>query len=354
MTQAQWRQVWDIYRAAKELPDESRRSFIDSRNSDGDIREQVILMLDDAAAESQTTEEIPYGMLIGRYEVDNLVGRGASGDVYAGRDRELGRRVALKFITPGNSSGDAATRRFIREAQAVSTLNHPNIVTVHEVIMWESSPVIVTELVEGAALRTLCGQPMTVARAVRIGSQILEALAYAHSSGIVHRDLKPENIMVRPDGYVKILDFGLARQMSPAPGSQNVSSTAGLPVGTLRYMSPEQCRGEPATPASDVFAAGIVLYEILAGRHPFDALSAIDTAHAIMWSDAAPLGQWNPEVPRSVCELIVKMISRDAAARPSSAQASEALALEGQRKTDVPESSAATPASDPNGCGLPF
>jgi serine/threonine-protein kinase len=136
--------------------------------------------------------------------------------------------------------------------------------------------------------------------------------------------------MVRPDGYVKVLDFGAARQTFMASGRQNISSHAGLPVGTLRYMSPEQCRGDSATPASDVFAAGIILYEMIAGRHPFDADSPLDTAHAIAWSDPVSLRQWNPEVPSPIGALITRMLSKESAGRPLSAAAAEALALDGQ------------------------
>jgi serine/threonine protein kinase len=271
----------------------------------------------------------PYaGIAIGRYDVIDLLGRGSTGEVYAGRDRELGRPVALKIMSAEYATLQSSSQRFLREAQASSALNHPNIVTIHEVITLDSLPVIVMELVKGKPLRALCGKPMPVETAVPIAVQIMKALAIAHASGIVHRDLKPENVIVRPDGYVKVLDFGLASRsfvQAAAAGGEG-SSTEGLPVGTLRYMSPEQCRGESATPASDVFAAGIVLYEMLVGRHPFCADSPLDTAHAIAWIEPRPLRQANPVVLDSIDQLVQAMLAKDANARPSSEQVVKGLA----------------------------
>jgi serine/threonine protein kinase len=288
------------------------------------------------------TEPQCAGCAIGRYDVIALIGRGSTGFVYSGRDRELARPVALKFMSPDYASVGSSASRFVREAQAASALNHPNIVTVYEVITWNDSPVIVMELVEGSALRALCGQPMPVRRAIRIGSQIMQALAIAHANGIVHRDLKPENVMVRPDSYVKVLDLGLARQSFLENGLQNASSTFGLPVGTLRYMSPEQCRGESATSLSDVFAAGIVLFEMLAGRHPFQADSPLDIAHAIAWSDAPPLTRLNPGVPPWLQSLIKRMLAKDAPTRPSAAEVAEVLVDSGAQANGAPRISRVT------------
>ncbi|MBV8817276.1 MAG: PD40 domain-containing protein [Acidobacteriaceae bacterium] len=201
---------------------------------------------------------------------------------------------------------------------------------------------IVMELVEGKPLRTMCGKAMTVPKALRIAGQIMEALAVAHGNGIVHRDLKPENIMVRPDGYVKVLDFGLARrtflEKRPEGDGTDASSTTGLPAGTLRYMSPEQCRGESATSASDVFAAGLVLYEILTGRHPFNADSPLDTAHAIAWNEPTSARRLNPDIPAEIDSLVLRMLAKDASARPGSQSVADTLV----RGTPLPASKRAT------------
>lgn len=289
MTTLQWQRVLQIYESAWALPPDAATSLLDSLDEDPEVVKEVQALLqedrralsDSAAAPREVPEARYAGCSVGRYDVVALIGRGSNGDVYSGRDRELARRVALKFVSPEYAGTGSTKARFIREAQAAAALNHPNIITVHEVITWRSSPVIVMELVEGANLRALCRQPLPLARAIYIGSQFMQALAFAHANGIVHRDFKPKNVMVRPDGYVKLLDLGLARRTIPGAARQNLSSTAGLPVGTLRYMSPEQCRGEPATAASDVFAAGIVLSEMITGRHPFHSDSPLDTAHAI-------------------------------------------------------------------------
>ncbi len=280
MTDLQWKRVFEIYEAAVTLPRESIEAFIDSSDEDQAVLRKVTTII-----ESLPHEEIAKaaytGCKVGRYEVVRLVGQGSTGDVYSGLDCELNRPVALKFMSSGFAEAIAGTQSFVREAQAASALNHPNIVTIYEVIMHDSLPVIVMELVEGAALRNICGKHLPLSQALQIGSQLLQALAFAHSRNFVHRDLKPENVIVRSDGYVKVLDFGLAKHILPVAALQH-SLNLGLPVGTLRYMSPEQCRGEQATPATDVFSAGIVLYEMLTGRHPFDDESPFGTAHAIL------------------------------------------------------------------------
>jgi Tol biopolymer transport system component len=232
----------------------------------------------------------------------------------------------LKVMAAEAAGLASANNKFVREAQAASALNHPNIVTVHEVITWNSVPVIVMELVEGQPLRALCGQLMPLEQAKRIGTQILEALQFAHAHGIVHRDLKPENVMVRPDGYTKVLDFGLARRSFLDKDSAETSSNTGMPVGTLRYMSPEQCRGEAATAASDVFAAGIMLYEMFAGRHPFEKDSPLDTAHAIARERPKAPSHWNRKIPGGLEQLILLTLEKEPAQRPTAQHMAHSLA----------------------------
>jgi serine/threonine protein kinase len=244
------------------------------------------------------------------------------GEVYAAQDTELGRTVALKFLRADLADKNRIAEGGIREAKTASALNHPNIVTVHEVIHGESTLVIVMELVEGTNLRVLCGKRPPVDQMINLGQQIASALAAAHIHGIVHRDVKPENIMVRRDGYVKVLDFGLARQVSA--DSQN--SVAGLPAGTLRYMSPEQVRGATLTGASDVFSLGLVLYELLTGKHPFAADSALETAHAIATGKPRRPSAWNRFIPPMLDVTLLSMLAKDPGARPPAEHVARTLA----------------------------
>jgi serine/threonine protein kinase len=175
-----------------------------------------------------------------RYEIAECLGGGGFGEVFCAHDLQLGRIVAMKFLRP-ERIGAFSAERLMREAKTLSGLNHPNIVTVHEVIQSASGLAIVMELVEGVSLRSLCGKPLSEDRVLDLGQQTARALATAHAHGIVHGDIKPENILVRPDAYVKVLDFGLARQIA----ADNQTFAYGLTTGTLRYMSPEQVRGIP-------------------------------------------------------------------------------------------------------------
>src|SRR5690606_25799443 len=176
---------------------------------------------------------------------------------------------------------------------------HPNIVTVHEVLQADDSLVIVMELVEGQPARQLCGAPASLESILNLGQQTGLALAAAHANGIIHRDVKPENIMVRSDGYVKLLDFGLARRFA-----LDESTPGGLPAGTLRYMSPEQIRGERLGPATDIFSLGLVLYELAAGKHPFAEYSTLGGTMAIGSRPAPDILQANTSLPADLASVI--------------------------------------------------
>jgi Tol biopolymer transport system component len=210
---------------------------------------------------------------------------------------------------------------FLREAKAASALNHPGIITVHEVIQSESGLAIVTEFVDGAPLRKFCGSPMAVDRAIRCGSQVAHALCAAHSRNIIHRDIKPENIMLRADGLVKVLDFGLAQGM----GGVEDEVMSQLRVGTLRYMSPEQATGGRLTAATDIFSLGLVLYELVAGRHPFPAATVEATLQAICFEPPDPPSRWGREVPKRLETLILEMLAKQPEARPGAAEVASRL-----------------------------
>ena len=251
------------------------------------------------------------GTRVGPYEILEPIGAGGMGEVYRARDPRLGRDVAIKFAS------ERFTDRFEQEARAIAALNHPNICTLYDV----GPNYLVAELVEGDTLRDCLRRGLSIERALHLARQILEALGAAHDAGIVHRDLKPENVMVRPDGYVKVLDFGLAKRSATATFASEKTTSLGLSLpgqilGTIAYMSPEQILGQPADPRSDLFAYGVILHEMLAGIHPWPRESPVDIMHAILHDDPPPIpdccGEW--AVPAR------KLLSKSPAERYASAQ----------------------------------
>jgi adenylate cyclase len=270
------------------------------------------------------------GTLFGHFRISALLGVGGMGEVYRARDEQLQRDVALKLF-PACDVPSGTVDRFLREAQAASALNHPNIVTIHEVGQTGLGRFIVMELVDGRSLRTLTGKPMPIETILQSGIQMARALAAAHAVGITHRDIKPENIMVRDDGYVKILDFGLAR-LSPVASSADtaeqteVVTESGVVLGTTRYMSPEQVLGSPTDSPTDVFSLGLVLYELLTGRHPFAQESGLSLLHAIAYGPVLAPSYLNPEVPPPLDALVTRMLDKDLRLRPTAADVEHTLA----------------------------
>jgi tetratricopeptide (TPR) repeat protein/predicted Ser/Thr protein kinase len=258
----------------------------------------------------------------GPYEVLNALGRGGMGEVYRARDTRLEREVALKFLD------DPDFDRVVREARAASALNHPNIVTVYEIGEAGGRRFIVMEFVNGRTLRQLLDTHEAAARFAPLAAQVAQALAAAHAAGIIHRDLKPENIMVRDDGYVKVVDFGLARRMPGATANTltRESTVEQLLAGTPRYMSPEQVRSEPTTSASDIFSFGVVAYEWITGRHPFSQGSVIDLLHAITSEEPLGPSRITPDISPALEALILEMLQKDPLRRPNAAEIVERLA----------------------------
>ncbi len=293
------------------------------------------------------------GTLLGRYEVRSKIGAGGMGEVYLAQDTQLRRPVALKLLPDSATADESRLRRFEQEAYAVSALNHPNIVTIHEIGEAEACRFVVMEFIEGRTLREIADQPLPLESVAQLGKQIAEALRVAHTTGIVHRDIKPDNVMVREDGYVKVLDFGLARLIPTAvsqpeaetiivddglasPQSQDWANTEpGTILGTLRYMSPEQVRGEQFGSATDIFSLGIVLYELATRQHPFAANSQLGVVHAIVSQPLIPPSRLNLEVSPSLEALILQMLERDARLRPSAAEVAAVLAGLGGKSTDT-------------------
>jgi serine/threonine protein kinase/Tol biopolymer transport system component len=271
------------------------------------------------------------GQTFGRFVVASPLGRGGMGEVYRARDSELNRTVALKFLSSGDLGSPESVARFLREAQAASALNHPGIVTVYDVVRDGTAVGIVMELIEGISLRYLCGKPQPAVQVADWGRQIAMALAAAHAAGIVHRDIKPENLMLRPDGFVKVLDFGIARHIE----GSFLNSSTGRVTGTLRYMSPEQVRGEPARPASDIFTLGIVLYELATGVHPFGSEApmrgapqesdALLAPYLITTREPRPATEIEPSIPTELNALLMAMLRKDPSARPTAESVADQL-----------------------------
>jgi len=264
------------------------------------------------------------GARLGPYEILERLGAGGMGEVYKARDLELGRTVAVKVLADGRSAEAGQLRRFEQEARAASALNHPNIVTIHEIGRHESLPYIVMEYVEGETLRSLLsGGALAPDRLLRYATQLAEGLARAHRAGIVHRDLKPENVVISEDDYVKILDFGLAKLMSePDPGSavetRSRATKPGTLLGTVGYMSPEQAKGQPADFRSDQFALGAVLYEMASGAPAFRAETSVETLSAILRDEPPPLP---PGVPERIRAIVPRCLAKSAAERYESTEA---------------------------------
>ena len=264
------------------------------------------------------------GETISHYRIVEKLGGGGMGVVYKAEDMKLRRHVALKFLADDMASDRAALERFEREAQAASALNHPGICTIYEFGEHDGRLFLAMELIEGCSLRTFRERDASIQSSIKLVSQAATALAAAHAAGIVHRDIKPENIMVRNDGYLKLVDFGLARFTDRSLES-TAATSPGTVIGTVRYMSPEQVRGEAVSSASDIFSLGIVLYELAAGRHPFAANSPAEILSAILSEIAPAPSQLNPEISTAMDGLIRQMLQKDPRLRPTAAEICAAL-----------------------------
>jgi hypothetical protein len=251
------------------------------------------------------------GTKLGPFEIRSMIGEGGMGEVYRAADERLGRDVALKILPVELASDTARMVRFSQEARSASGLNHPNIVTIYDVGQSDEMPYIAMELVDGVTLRALAAHPVPIRKALQIATQLAEGLAKAHAAGIVHRDLKPENVMVTKDGFVKILDFGLAKLADGAGSGARGLTATGLVVGTADYMSPEQAMGKTIDFRSDQFALGLLLYELVTGRRPFVRASVVQTLTAIIQDDAEPVEKLNPRVPPPFCWLIERCLAKD-------------------------------------------
>ena len=262
------------------------------------------------------------GTKLGRYEIRSKIGEGGMGEVYLAQDTKLDRKVALKILPADVAAHPDRMRRFVQEAKAASALNHPNIITIYEIDETESGHFIATEFIDGETLREhALKAPLKLGESLDIAAQIANALSAAHAAGIVHRDIKPENVMIRTDGIVKVLDFGLAKLTSPAsldsvdneaPTRANVKTDPGVVMGTAIYMSPEQARGLPVDARTDIFSLGVVLYEMVAGRLPFDGSNRNEIMASVLSDkEPQPLTRYSSEAPSELGRIVLKALRKN-------------------------------------------
>src|SRR5687767_5139833 len=314
MTPERYQKAGRLYHAVLEIEPEARTAFLEGAcGGDEELRREVESLLAahdkvgnyfaapaaEVAARLLAQGQNPslISQSFSHYRVLSLIGAGGMGEVYLAEDTLLGRKVALKLLPKEFTEDRERVRRFEQEARATSSLNHPNIMMIFEIGQVQGRHFIATEYIDGQTLRErLTGARLELREALEVSAQIAGALEAAHQAGIVHRDIKPENIMLRRDGYVKILDFGLAKLAErPAADADAearrmslVKTSPGVVMGTANYMSPEQARGLAVDARTDVWSLGVVLYEMVAGRRPFDAATATDVIISIAEREPVP------------------------------------------------------------------
>src|SRR5213082_896904 len=321
MKAERWKQVNDLFQSAVERAPGERAAFLhEACHGDQGLRHEVESLLTshersenfiespafEVAPELVTTDRTSalVGKVIGHYRIESLIGIGGMGEVYLAQDERLGRKAALKLLPDSLTTDETLLSRFKNEARSASALNHPNILTVYEIGAEGNRQFIATEFIEGITLRAsiACGR-INPHAALEIAVQVASALAAAHEAGVVHRDIKPENIMLRPDGYAKVLDFGIAklteqRLESDLPKNEAlllVETNLGSILGTVRYMSPEQACGEQIDKRTDIWSLGVVIYEMNRGIPPFSGKTPSDCIASILTTEPPPLSGVLPE-----------------------------------------------------------
>ena len=348
MSPEQWNTAGRLVQAALARVPVERAAFLTAACAgDETLRREVEMLLqlhqqNDAATQvenvspSAATTALPAagtqpldGRMLGPYQLVHEIGRGGMGRVYLAHDQRLGRRVALKLLPRQSTRNPERVARFKQEARAASALNHPNILTIYEIGELKGLHFLATELVEGHTLRELIQQGQSsLLDMLDYSMQAADALAAAHSAGIVHRDIKPENLMVRPDGYVKVLDFGIAKltetaavnhQAGPGEEFDQYETKAGVVVGTVNYMSPEQARGLRVDQRTDLFSLGVVLYEMVTGQKPFDGPTASDIVVAVLKSEPPPLTHYLSGTPAALQRILQRALQKDRSHRYATA-----------------------------------
>jgi len=323
-----WERIQSLFLETLNLSPEQRGSFLDAAcTDDAELRREVeSLIAHDGISEHRIEEAlegtarslvesvtIKDGTRIEDYEIKKLIGSGGMGEVYQARDVRLARDVAIKVLHPFQTNDPDRLRRFEQEARAAAALNHPNILGVYQMAVYEGAPYLVSELLEGNSLRELMKRgPLPPRTAIEYGVQIARGLAAAHGKGITHRDLKPENLFVTKDGHVKILDFGLAKLAGVAnSGHEDSATETGLVMGTVGYMSPEQVRGQAVDYRTDFFAFGAILYEMLTGRRAFQRSTSADTMAAILNDEPPAISQIAANIPPALQRVVNRCLEKN-------------------------------------------
>jgi Tol biopolymer transport system component len=333
MNDDRWKQIDELFDAALDLPEAERAAFLSEKtNGDRELKNKLLKLLEAtnasdfmeksamgiaarhlAKTQNPDMERQFIGQKLGSYVIEQRIGAGGMGEVFLARDEKLNRMIALKILPGEYTTDDERVKRFEMEARAVSALNHPNIVTIHDVGSENGVNFIATEYVEGKTVRELIGEKPRLADILDLMFQICDALAAAHAGGIIHRDIKPENIMLRPDGYVKILDFGLAKLSdAETKPTDNFARTAkGIIIGTPAYMSPEQVTGGSIDHRTDLWSVGVVLYELLTGLNPYKKESRQATFQSILLDEPPLASTINPEVSGELDRILYKALEKD-------------------------------------------
>ena len=347
MADAKWQRVREIFDSALARQPQERRKFVNEVCGDDKTLlaevESLLSSHDSAESFMETPavakvadviegkpRKLETGKCLGHYEIITQIGEGGMGEVYLAKDKKLDRKVAVKILNEEFSQDESNLKRFVSEAKAASALNHPNILTIYEFGEAEDMRFIVSEYIEGKTLREIVRESkLRLPQILDISIQITGALASAHKAHLVHRDIKPENIMVRPDGYVKVLDFGLAKLVEQKnksilsledPTVRQDLTAKGVILGTVKYMSPEQAKGERVDERTDIFSLGIMIYEMLAGEPPFGGASGIETLGSILHKDPVPLSRQAPGVPHELERIVNKALRKDREERYQSAK----------------------------------
>jgi Tol biopolymer transport system component len=338
MADEKWQKVREVFDAALRQKPVDRRDYI--KRACGDDRslltevESLFSSFDEsdkflempavahlADVIDSDTKTLKSGTRVGHHEIIRQIGAGGMGQVYLAQDKKLDRRVAIKILNEQISRSESSLKRFVREAKAASALNHPNILVIHEIGESAGLHYIVSEFIEGRTLREVLGEKtLTVSEVLELSIQVASALSAAHGAHLVHRDIKPENLMVRPDGYVKILDFGLAKLIGLQGKSflgleestvQKNPTAEGVILGTVNYMSPEQAKGRDIDERSDIFSLGVVIYEMTAGRTPFAADSVSETLANLLNLEPPSLSRFADSVPEELQRVVSKLLRKN-------------------------------------------
>ena len=334
MEATRWKQIDDLFDAALDLPEAEREAFLSEKtNGDDELKNKLLKLLKATTtadfmeksamgiaarnlADEQTVVIEPnfIGQMLGTYRIERQIGAGGMGEIYLAADEKLNRKVALKILPAEYTSNDERVKRFEMEARAISALNHPNIVTIHDVGSENGINFIATEYVEGKTIRELIGEKPPLAEILAVMLQVCDALAVAHAAGIIHRDIKPENIMIRPDGYVKILDFGLAKlsDLETKPTDNFTHTAKGVIIGTPAYMSPAQVTDGKVDHRTDLWSVGVVLYELLTGFNPYKKESRRATFQTILTEEPPLASTLNAEVSGELDRILYKSLEKDA------------------------------------------